>query len=253
MQNDKSVREEETIDLLELLKVLWDKASLLIAAAMIGLTVSVLYTIFYITPQYEASSMIYVFSKTTSVTSIADLQIGYQLTVDFQIIATTRDVIEAAADDIGLNASYEQIIPKVTIENPEYSRIIQVTVRDADPQLACNLSNAIANQLRMRIATVMNTEEPSVVQQAIVPLHPISPSISRNATIGCLGAFFIVAAIIVIVYLLDDTIKSEDDIEKYLGQNVLAVVPLVNMGGGKRKKNKRAKTQTKSTVSARRA
>ena len=251
MQNDNMIREEEeTIDILELLRVLWSKAALLIVAAMLGLTISVLYTIFYVTPQYQASSMIYVYGKTTSITSITDLQIGSQLTVDFQIIATTRDVIEAAADDIGLNASYEQIIRKVTIENPNNSRIIKIIVTDSDPQLACNLSNAIANQLRTRIAKVMNTDEPSVVEAAIVPIHPISPSIAKNGILGGAGAFVIVAAIIIIVHLMDDSIKSEEDIEKYLHQNVLAVVPLVNSMVDKKGKKSSKDDKNKTSVKA---
>ncbi|MCQ2516235.1 MAG: Wzz/FepE/Etk N-terminal domain-containing protein [Saccharofermentans sp.] len=248
MQNDNFNREEDTIDLLDLLKYLWNKVALLIVAAMLGLTIAVIYTIFFVTPQYRASSMIYVFSKTTSVTSVADLQIGSQLTIDFQIIATTRDVIEAAAQDIGLNASYENIVRKVTIENPGNSRIIKIVVTDANPQLACNLSNAIANQLRMRIATVMNTEEPSLVEAAIVPIHPVSPSIPKNAVIGGAGAFAIVAAVLVVIYLLDDSIKSEEDIEKYLKQNVLAVVPVVSSMSESKKGKKSKKTTSKSNV-----
>ncbi len=176
---------------------------------------------------YKASSMIYVYTQTTSITSLADLQIGSQLTIDFQIIGTTRDVVEAASREIGLNQSYETVVKKVTITNPSNSRILTITVTDADPQIAADLSNALAHQLRLRIAQVMNSDVPSTVERAIVPKNPASPSLTKNVAIGGMGVFAVVAAIYVIAFLLDDTIKNEDDVEKFLRQNVLAVVPVI--------------------------
>lgn len=235
--------EEETIDLLDLARALWSKVSLLIVAFAIGATVAFLFTMSFIQPQYEAQSMIYVYGKTTSITSLADLQIGSQLTVDFKIIATTREVIESAAADIGLNQSYEAVVEKVTIDNPDGSRILEVKVRDTDPVLACNLSNSIANQLRLRIAEVMNTDEPSTVENAIVPIHPVSPNIYKNTFLGGFGLLAVVAAIIVIMYLLDDSIKTEEDVEKYLRHNVLAVVPVVDIDGRRRRKRRKASSK----------
>lgn len=227
MENRNQVVEEETIDLLELVRMLKSKWLILVAAFLTGALIAASYTIFFVTPMYKASSMIYVYTQTTSITSLADLQIGSQLTIDFQIIGTTRDVVEAASREIGLNQSYETVVKKVTITNPSNSRILTITVTDADPQIAADLSNALAHQLRLRIAQVMNSDVPSTVERAIVPKNPASPSLTKNVAIGGMGVFAVVAAIYVITFLLDDTIKNEDDVEKFLRQNVLAVVPVI--------------------------
>ena len=227
MENRNQVVEEETIDLLELVRMLRSKWLILVASFLTGALIAASYTIFFVTPMYKASSMIYVYTQTTSITSLADLQIGSQLTIDFQIIGTTRDVVEAASREIGLNQSYETVVKKVTITNPSNSRILTITVTDADPQIAADLSNALAHQLRLRIAQVMNSDVPSTVERAIVPKNPASPSLTKNVAIGGMGVFAVVAAIYVIAFLLDDTIKNEDDVEKFLRQNVLAVVPVI--------------------------
>ncbi|MBR1781036.1 MAG: polysaccharide export protein [Oscillospiraceae bacterium] len=220
------VEEEETIDLLELVGVLWHRAWLLVVCLIVGAAAAGIGTKLLITPQYEATSMIYIYSKTTSVTSLADLQIGTQLTVDFQIIATTREVVESAIDKLGLDTTYEELISKINISNPSNSRILSIAVTDPDPVLAANLSNTLADELRARIAEVMNTDEPSTVEKAVIPKRPVSPSVRKNAAIGGLALFLIAAAIIVVRHLLDDTIKTEDDVEKYLNQIVLAVIPV---------------------------
>ena len=73
----------------------------------------------------------------------------------------------------------------------------------------------------------MNTDRPSVVQRAVVPKRQSSPSVTRNTALGALIGAFLVVAIIVIRHLMDDTIKSSDDVKKYLGLDTLAEFPFV--------------------------
>ncbi len=221
---DLNTRDE--IDLIELAGVLWRKILVLLLCLIIGASAAGVVTHFFITPQYQATSMIYIYSKTTSVTSLADLQIGSQLTVDFEVIATTREVVENAISDLGLDLTYEEARAKITTSNPSNSRILSISVTDPDPELARDLSNTLADELRERIADVMNTDEPSMVERAVAPTKPASPSLKRNMAIGGAVMFIIAAAVIIVRYMMDDTIKTEDDVEKYLGQTVLAVIPI---------------------------
>lgn len=215
---------ETTIDLLELAQVLLRRAWALILALVIGAGAAGIFTKLFVTPQYQATSMIYVYSKSTSITSLADLQIGSQLAVDFQIVATTREVMESVIEKVGLDSTYEQLLNTVSISNPSNSHILQIKVKNPDPRLAADISNAIADELRAQIASVMNTDEPSMVSRATVPTHPVSPSVRKNAMLGGLLAFVLLAGIFVVVYLMDDTIKTEEDVRNYLGLNVLGEV-----------------------------
>ncbi len=222
---------EDTIDVLDLIKYLWSKVLILILAFIVGAMGAGVYTAYFITPQYQASSMVYIFNKSASIASIADLEIGSQITADFQIIAKTREVIDASTYAIGLNVPYEAVVGKVSISNPGDSRILRITVTDSDPKLAADLSNSIAHQLSLRVADVMSTQAPSVVEAAVVPKYPVGPNIRKNVILGGAGLMTAFAAVIVVLYLLDDSIKNEDDIEKYLKLNVVASVPLVAGSG----------------------
>lgn len=216
--------DETTIDLVELAQVLLRKAWALVLAFVIGAAAAGIFTKLFVTPQYQATSMIYVYSKSTSITSLADLQIGSQLAVDFQIVATTREVMESVIDTVGLDSTYEQLLGTVEISNPSNSHILKIVVKNPDPRLASDISNAIADELRARIASVMNTDEPSMVSRATVPTHPVSPSVSKNAVLGGLLLFVLLAGVFVVIYLMDDTIKTEEDVRNYLGLNVLGEV-----------------------------
>lgn len=230
VQTFNPAAEEDTIDLMELAGVLLRKAWALALAFVIGATAAGVFTKLFITPQYEATSMIYIYTKSTSITSITDLQIGSQLAVDFHIVGTSREVMDSVIARLGLDTDYKKLLNTVEISSPSGSHILKIVATNPDPQLAADISNAIADELRARIAAVMNTDEPSTLSRAYVPEYPVSPSMVKNVALGGIGLTFLLAAIFVVAFLLDDTIKNEEDVKKYLGLNVLAEI-VVERGG----------------------
>ena len=118
------------------------------------------------------------------------------------------------------------MVKKITISNPDSSRILSIVVTDTIPERARDISNTMAEVLRSRIGEVTNTDEPSIVEKAVASNSKVSPSYAKNCLLGGLVLFVIVAAIIIIRYLMDDTIKDEDDIKKYLDLNTLAMIPV---------------------------
>ena len=218
-------RDEVEIDLMEVIRVLWHRAWLLVLALVIGAVAAGIVTSVFMTPMYTASSTIYVFSKSTSLTSLTDIQISNQLTGDFQYIATTRETITEVIDELGLNTSYEKLISSIKVTNPSSSHMLKIQVQNQDPRLAADISNTLADVLREQIADIMNTDKPSSVERAVVPSRPSSPNTRKNAAIGGLALLVLTAAIILIKYFADDTITTEDDVRRYLDMNVLASIP----------------------------
>ena len=217
--------DEVEIDLLEVARVLWRKVWMLILAFVIGAGIVGAGTKFLVTPLYKASSTIYILSKSTSVTSLADIQIGNNLTGDFRYIATTRETLNEVIAELGLNTTYSALSKQLTVTNPSDSHMLRVQVTDPDPQMAAQISNTLAEVLREQIADIMNTDKPSMVERAIPPARPSSPSVMRNALLGGLVLAVLAAAIILIRYFADDTITTEEDVRRYLNVTVLASVP----------------------------
>lgn len=219
------MEDDDIFDIVELGSVLLHKAWVLVICMLIGAVAAGFITTSLITPQYESASMIYIYNKTTSLTSLTDLQIGSQLAVDFQIVASTREVINKVIEDLGLETTYEDLLQHLEITNPTGSHILKIKATSSDPIQAANISNAVAEELRERIADVMNTDEPSVVERAVVPTKPSSPSLKKNIAIGGVAAAALAAVIIIAAYLMDDTIKTDQDVRKYLHLNTLAAIP----------------------------
>ncbi len=244
--------DEQEIDLLEVFYVLWRKAWVLVLALFLGALAAGFITLFFMTPQYEATSIIYILSKTTSITSLADLQIGSQMAADFQIIATTREVLEPIReqyDTRGVFEDYEDFVESVDVTNPTNSHMLQITVTYPDAYVSAQISNAIANQLKIQIAEVMSTDSPSTVERAVVPKEPASPSLLINTAVGGLLFFVVAAGVILLGHFMDDTIKDEEDVKKYLGLDVLAAIPLEHTGDNKKAQKANKRAQKRVTIS----
>lgn len=217
--------DEITVDLRVIVQAILRRIWVIAACAVVGGIISAIYTVAFVTPMYSASSMIYIYSKTTSITSLADLQMGTQLAVDFQIVAKTREVMENVIEKLNLNTNYEGMMNCVNITAPPSSHILQISVVDPDPYAAADISNAVADELRQRIADVMNTDVPSMVERAVVPQAPVSPNFKVNTIGGAMIFGVLASCVVVVLHLMDDTIKTDYDITRYLGLNTLAMIP----------------------------
>lgn len=216
--------EEMGIDLVEILSLLLRKWWMICLSLIVGASVAFGYTKFFVVPEYQASSMIYVLGK-TGVDSI-NIQLSRQLTSDFITLAESRPVIEEVIDTLGLNMTYEGVSGMILVENPENTSMLKTTVTSTDPKLARDLSNAMSDTMAERIKEVMVTDKPSMVEKAVIPQRPVTPNMAKNILLGGIFGVILMIGIIVIRFLMDDRIKNQDDVERYLKLNVLASIPV---------------------------
>lgn len=224
-ENAKRIDDAE-IDLLEIAHVLWQKIWAIILCFVVGAVLAGGYTKMMITPQYTATSMIYILGQTTSISSITELQVSSALTADFTIMAKSRAVINGVIKEMNLDMSYDELKSSVNVSNPTDSHILQIEVTNPDPKMAKDISNAMANAVADNVASVMVTDKPSIAEKAVTPKSPSSPNLMKNTAMGGLVGAVIAMGILIVRYLMDDTIKTEEDVRKYLQINTLAAVSL---------------------------
>lgn len=230
--NETMIQEEELeIDLLEVLHVLLKKWWLILIGAICGAGIMMLITSFLLTPKYESQAMLYILNKTTSVTSIADIQIGSAVSTDFEVIAKSKPVIDnaiaALKKDEGKTFTRNDILDRLSVSNLEDTRILLISVTAEDPTEACIIANAVAQATSAQMAEIMKSDPPTMVEKAEVSQKAVSPSMVKNVLIGFVGAAFLVCAILVVRFLMNDNLKTEEDIMKYLGAPTLATIPYV--------------------------
>ena len=217
--------DEIEIDLLELFYALRHRWWAILLALVIGAGAAGVYTKKLIAPHYQSTSMVYVLSKETTLASLADLQIGSQLTKDYSVIIKSRPVLQEVIDKQNLDLTTDGLGEMITIENPKDTRILSITVEDIEPMRAKAIVDEVTKSASNYIGDIMEMVPPKVIENVVVAVKPSSPSVKKNAAVGGLGLAVLVCGLICLKTVLDDTIKSEEDIEKYLGLSVLAVIP----------------------------
>ncbi len=225
MERNNTIKDKDEIDLLELLRALKRRLWLLLLAAAIGGCAVGAYSKLILTPQYTSTAMLYVLSKETTLTSLADLQIGSQLTKDYRIIMTSRPVLEKVIDSLGLQISYRELRRKLSIDNPTESRILTVTVQDPDPKLAKLMVDEVAYTASDYIGDIMEMVPPKMIEDGEAVPVPVSPDNKKNAIIGALAGAALVCGLTFLEVILNDTIRTDEDVSKYLELTVLASVP----------------------------
>ena len=246
--------DEIEIDLKELLFEFKKKLWLIILAALAGCGLFGAFSALVLKPQYTSSSMLYVLSKETTLTSLADLQIGTQLTNDYQVLVSSRPVLDVVIEELGLDMSYETLTGKLAISNPADTRILTLTVTDGDPVMAKTIVDAITDRVSEYIGDIMEMEAPKVIEYGQVSMNPVSPNIMRNTAVGGMLGIVLVCGIVTILVITNDTVQTEEDVEKYLGLSTLAVIPAVDRKQteqlGTRRRRRRKENDTKGKASA---
>lgn len=217
--------DEMEIDLLDLAYVLLDKIHYIILCLLAGAVLLNAFSFFCIWPTYQATAKMYVVSASNdSVVDLTDLNIGTSLTSDYEQLMLSYPVLDQVIDELDLDMETEDLAQMVTLENPQDTRILNVTATSTDPVEAMNIANKLTEVSVEYLPETMSTNPPNIAQQAQLPDEKAAPSYARYTLIGALLGAILYCAYLTVRYLLDDTIRTSEDMEKYFG-----VVPLTSI------------------------
>ena len=243
MENQRENTNEIEFDLLEIIHILLGRLWIVLGTGVIAALICFGISGYVLAPVYESTTKIYILNKTenTAVT-YTDVQMGTQLTKDYAELINSRYVIEKVIGQLSLeDMEYKDLMKKVSVNTPVDTRIVSITVEHTDPALAQKIANCIREVAGEHIQNVMDIEAVNVVEAANMPTEKSGPGVAKWTLIGALAGVFFASAIILIIFLLDDTIKSSEDVEKYLGLSTLAMIPVISEDNTARKKKLKRK------------
>ncbi len=214
----------DEIDLIELLYWLIDHWKQIAIVSIACAAIAALYTFFLVTPEYQATAKLYVVNSKDSAINLSDLQIGSFLTSDYQEVFKTWEVHENVLTNLKLDYTYKELEAMLSIKNPTNTRILNISVTDSNPYEATLIANEYAMVTRQYISDKMATESPSILSRALEPTEPISPNKTMNILLGLLVGLLLSAGFFVVRFVLDDKVKTAEDLRKYAGMETLAVI-----------------------------
>ena len=238
MEENTPMRNEEIeIDLQRLVGVLLNKAWLIAIISVLCAAIAFAGTVFLVAPKYQSSVMFYVNNKQVSLTgttlslSAADISASRGLVDTYIVILNTRETMLDVADYAGVDYSAGQIRGMISAAAVNETEIFQVVVTCEDPEAAERIADAIGHILPSRLRSIMDGTSTEIVDSAVMPTAPSSPSYTKNTMMGFLVGLVLMCALIVVVDLLDVSIRDESDIAQSCRHPVLATVPDMTIRG----------------------
>ncbi len=217
-----------TIDLMEYLYRLIAHWKLIVIAIIVAGIFGHFYGARKVTPLYQTTSTIYVVGLDNSISaSISKIQVGTYMMSDYLKVFDIWEVHEKVRQELGLeNYSYNTLRGMIHINNDTGTRMLDITAVSANPQMAADVANAYARVVSDYIADTMRMDRPSIMSVALVPTNPFNISYTRNTSKFLLIGIGLVCVFVFVQMLLDDKIKTAEDVTRYCGLTNLAVIPM---------------------------
>ena len=215
------------IDLLYLLKKLWEKKILILFSTVLFGLLALLISVFILKPTFTSSTRIYVANQTSDNNNLTaqDLQAGNYLVNDYKEIITSDSVLTDVISREGLSITNAELSEMIEVSIPNDTRIITISVNNTDPSDAQRFANSLREIAAEKIKVVTKVEDVTTIEDAKLPELPSSPNIKRNVVLGALAGIFIAVVLILLLELLDDRVRRPEDIEEVLGLVLIGTVP----------------------------
>lgn len=229
--DEKMNNDEIEIDLQRLFAALVKRSWLIVAIAVLCAVAAFLGTFFFITPEYQSSAMFYVNNNSLSLgeaslsISSSDISASRGLVKSYIVILNTRESLNDVIDYAGVDRTYSELKGMISAAAVDSTEIFEVVVTSTDPQEAEKIADAIAYILPKRISSIIEGTSAKVVDSAVLPASPSSPSYIKNTMIGFVLGLALTVVVIVLRELMDITIRTEEDIAQACRYPVLAAVP----------------------------
>ena len=235
--------QEYEIDLKEIAIVILDRIWIVISVGIACALLAGIITKVFITPMYTSTTKLYVINKQNSENNITytDLQTGNLLTNDYIIQVKGTKVLSQVISELNLTDTEDELASRITVSNPENSRFIVISVSDKDPVVAQQIASCVAEVSSDVVKEVMDLEKVNVAEEANLPLEKSSPNLKKNVLLGGAAGVFVSLLLIVVFYLLNDRIRTPEDVKRYLGLNTLGQIPVLENSGNTKRKQRHKK------------
>lgn len=217
---------EVELDLIGLLLHLKRKIWLILIVALLSALIGYVGAKMFTRPLYIATTQVYVYQQDKETIDYNNLTVASQLRRDCAVIIKGESVTQEVVERLNLPVSPKALGKAIKVDTEDNTRILKISFTDTDPERATLIVNTVREVAAERTKELMQTDVLKTLFEATLPQAETTTNIrSSTLTAGLVGAGIIIV-LLVIVFMLDDTIRNEDDVENHLGLSTLAIIPI---------------------------
>jgi capsular polysaccharide biosynthesis protein len=220
---------EETISLKELFETIKKRILMILLITVAAVAISGVVSYLVLTPIYQSSTQFLVnHSKVDQpVINSGDIRTNLELINTYNDIIKSPIILDKVISELDLEKSAGDLNSQINVGTRNNSQVVSITVQDPDPALAVKIANTVAFVFQREIATIMNVDNVSILSEAKLAENPmpVKPNPKLNMAIALVVGLMIGVGLAFLLEFLDNTIKTEQDIEKHLGLSVIGAIP----------------------------
>lgn len=209
---------------LEFFKYYFSKIIFVILFIIVGLVGSYVYTYHVQVPLYKSQTSLLLANTNTTITQ-NDITLNKNLVSTYRQIVKSRLILNQVIKNLKLDTNYGSLNSQVEVSSINDTELINISVNDVDKNQAKLIADEIAKVFKDEIVKIYNIENVSIIDKALVSESPFNVNVVKQFIIGEGLGFLVSSFIILVLFYMDDSVKSEDDIEKVLNLSVLGSVP----------------------------
>lgn len=205
----------------------------IILAAVIVVGAFAAYNLLLRDPRYASTATLYILHQSeredsTSSDAVNEVSLALRLVYDCDYLLKSRTVLNEVIETLNLDMTYEQLYERITTVNPENTRVLEITVEGDSPEQAKAIVDMICDIGPGRIAEAMGYSQVNRYEYGTLPEYPSnSPGLLIYAVVA-VAAAVLTYGVFLMIFLLDDRIRTDEDIKRELGLSVLAEIPDMN-------------------------
>lgn len=223
---------EETIELRELFGIVLKRKWLIIIITLLSIVLGTVYSLYLVTPEYQSSTTLMVNgSKGLNAGDIAasfdlgSINLSQKLVVTYSEIVKSRIVLEQVISQLGLDYTYTELLRMTSAQQVGSTEILKISVTNVDPVMASDIANTISSVFIKEVMRILKVNNVEIIDAAIPMYKAINMRTTLNIAISAVLGVMLGVFLTFMLEYLDHTIKTEEDIEKYLGVSVIGTIP----------------------------
>jgi len=217
----------------EIIGIIFIKWWIVLLSVIIGGVLAFSYTQFFISPVYISNGTLYVNNKgipgmmpnvETNINA-NDLSVALKLVDTYTVILKSNRFMEIVSEKIDLPYTYNQLRDMVSLKGVNETEVLEVSVAAGNPEHAKMIAQAVLENSKAEIVRVVEAGSVKIVDDASTPISPSSPNKKANTLIGMILGIVISVGLMLIVELLDVSVKNEEDLVINYGIPVVGSIP----------------------------
>ncbi|MED2972863.1 Wzz/FepE/Etk N-terminal domain-containing protein [Fictibacillus sp. B-59209] len=227
---------EETISLKDIYQTIRKRLMIILLITVVAIAISGVVSYFVLTPIYQSSTQILVNQeRKKDVPDYNQVQTNVQMVNTYSVIIKSPVILSKVINNLNLKTTPEELTNKLTINSEQDTQVLNVTVQDPDPAMAVNIANNIAKTFKDEIPSIMKIDNVSILSKAELKENPspIKPNPMLNMAIALVVGLMTGVGLAFLLEYLDNTLKTEQDIENFLELPVLGTIPKITVNDEK--------------------